>query len=83
MFKHIIKTSPEWKGLLDIYICNLYTMHNAFSKGIEEYGQEAEDLAIALFGLFKISPGRREYNRDLQINIDLPEELFIKHTEVL
>ena len=75
-------TLPNWSCLLDIDTCNLHTMHNAFSKGISEYGQEAEDLAIALFGLFKISSGRREDYKDIQLDLDLPEELFIKHTEV-
>ena len=69
--RQIKDTLPNWSGLLDIDTCNLHTMHNAFSKGISEYGQEAEDLAIALFGLFKISSGRREDYKDIQLDLAL------------
>ena len=47
-------THPGWQGFLDIDTCNLHTMHNAFCKGIHEYGQDVEDFALSLSGLFKV-----------------------------
>lgn len=80
--KCIKQECQDWNGLVNIDTCNLHSMHNAFSKGIEQYGQETEDLAIALFGLFKISSGRREDYREIQVELDLPEEVFVKHSQV-
>jgi len=49
------ESTPDWKGFVDVDTCNLHTMHNAFCKGVAEYGQEVEDFALTLFGLFKLS----------------------------
>lgn len=57
-------------------------MHNAFCKGKNEYGQDVEDFALSLFGLFKVSAGRREDFKQIQVNMNLNEELFIKHSQV-
>ena len=31
---------PEFKGLIDLSSCTLHTVHNAFGKGIEQYGKD-------------------------------------------
>lgn len=45
-------------------------MHNVFNKkGLEKYEQEIEDLAIALFGLFKVPPGRTQDYKELKVEL--------------
>lgn len=73
--KCIKEECPEWNGLANIDTCNLHTMYNAFSKGIDQYEQETEEL-------FKVSPGRRQDYKEIQVELDLAEELFIKHSQV-
>ena len=31
---------PEFKGLIDLSSCTLHTVHNAFEKGIGQYGKD-------------------------------------------
>ena len=35
---------PEFKGLIDLGFCTLHTVHNAFGKGIEQYGKDIDNL---------------------------------------
>jgi len=74
------ESTPDLKGFVDEDTCNLHTMHNAFCKGVAEYDQEVEDFALAFIGLSKLSAGRREDYRQVQLDLDLKEELFINNT---
>jgi hypothetical protein len=67
---------PKWH----VDTCNLHTMHNAFCKGIYEYGEDVKDFALSWFSLFKISAGLKDDYRQIQEDVDLKEELFIKHS---
>ena len=51
---------PEFKGLIDLGSCTLHTVHNAFGKGIEQYGKDIDNLRVDLHTLFKYSAARRE-----------------------
>ena len=73
---------PEFKGLIDLGSCTLHTVHNAFGKGIEQYGKDIDNLCVDLHTLFKYSAARREDYKDIQIEFELPEHAFQRHTEV-
>ena len=73
---------PEFKGLIDLGSCTLHTVHNAFGKGIEQYGKDIDNLCMDLHTLFKYSAARREDYKDIQIEFELPEHAFQQHTEV-
>ena len=73
---------PEFKGLIDLGSCTLHTVHNAFGKGIEQYGKDIDNLCMDLHTLFKYSSARREDYKDIQIEFELPEHAFQQHTEV-
>lgn len=62
--------------------CNLHIIHNAFGKGIEEYGSECEELVIDVFFWFKDYSGRKEDFKELQENLGLEVHAFIKHIQV-
>lgn len=53
----------------------LYTMHNAFCEGTSKYGQDVEDFAPSLIGLFKLSAGQRDDYRQIQMNLDLKQDV--------
>ena len=73
---------PEFKGLINLGSCTLHTVHNAFGKGIEQYGKDIDNLCMDLHTLFKYSAARREDYKDIQIEFELPEHAFQQHTEV-
>ena len=73
---------PEFKGLIDLGSCTLHAIHNAFGKGIEQYGKDIDNLCMDLHTLFKYSAARREDYKDIQIEFELPEHAFQQHTEV-
>lgn len=73
---------PEFDGFVDIGTCNIHIIHNSFGKGIEKYGKDCEQLAIDLHSLFKYSAARREDFRELQLNLDLEQRIFLEHTSL-
>lgn len=72
----------NYPGLIDVGTCNIHVMHNAFAKGLAQYGDIAEQLAVDLFSLFKYSAARREDYKDLQLDLELECQLFQQHTSV-
>ena len=73
---------PEFDGFVDIGTCNIHIIHNSFGKGIKKYGKDCEQLAIDLHSLFKYSAARREDFRELQLNLDLEQRIFLEHTNL-
>ena len=53
IFREFSKCSNQecqgWNGLVNIDTCNLHSMHNAFSKGIEQYGPEIDPCNITVW----------------------------------
>ena len=66
----------NYPSLVDVGTCNIHVMHNAFAKGLTQYGEVSEQLAMDLFTLFKYSAPRREDYKDLQLDLDLECQLF-------
>ena len=65
--------------LVDTGMCNLHVLHNAFGKGIQVFGCDAEKLAIELFYWFKHSAPHREDFKLMQITNDMEETFFVRH----
>ena len=78
-----VKTAcPEFSGFVDIGTCNIHIIHNSFGKGLTEYGKDCEQLAVDLHSIFKYSAARREDFRELQLNLDLEQKVFLEHTSL-
>ena len=50
--------NPDFSGFIDLGSCVLHNVHNAFGKGLEEYGKDIEQLCVDIHSLFKYSAAR-------------------------
>ena len=57
-------------------------MHNAFGKGIEQYGLEIDLLCKDLYTLFQHSAARHEDYVGVQIEMEVEIHNFQQHTKV-
>ena len=78
----ILQDHPEFSGLIDLGSCTVHTIHNAFGKGMEQFGKEIDQLCMDLHSLFKYSAARWEDFKELQMEMDLGVHNFQQHTEV-
>lgn len=67
------------RPLIDIGFCNLHLLHNAFMKGLVEFGINASDLVIALYHYFDGWPSRREDFNTVLAEKNFKEVNLIKH----
>ena len=44
---------PDFTGLLDLGSSSIHIIHNAFGKGLEQYGKGIDQLCLDLHSLFK------------------------------
>jgi hypothetical protein len=65
--------------LIDIGTCSLHKVHNAFSKGLDDFGSDSEDLSVKLFYWFKHSSARREDLKIVQFSLELDEVFMLRH----
>ena len=80
---HLIKQSNvNFPGLVDLGTCVLHTVHNAFNKGMEQFGKEVDQLCFDLHTLFKSSAARREDFRQVQADMEVAMNNFQQHTIV-
>ena len=47
--------NPDFSGFINLGSCVLHNVHNAFGKGLEEYGKDIEQLCAGIHSLFKYS----------------------------
>ena len=73
---------PDFAGLVDLGSCTIHIVHNAFGKGMQQFGKEIEQLCMDLHSLFKYSAARRDDLKELQYEMDLEMHNFQQHTEV-
>ena len=78
----IQENNPEFTGLVDLGSCTMHTVHNAFGKGIEQYGKEIDVLCRDLHALFQHSAARQEDYVEVQIDMEVEVHNFQQHTEV-
>lgn len=67
------------KPLLEIGSCNIHISHNAFLKGLQEYGSDVQDFVLDLYYFFHGWPQREEDFQMIQDQLGLPKHKFIKH----
>ena len=73
LLNEVLKKSDH-KGLLDLVTCTLRIVHNAFQKGINEYGQDSEQLSFDFHAWFRISPCKQEDFRNLSDDLNIDED---------
>ena len=69
-------TDSHLPVMVDIGSCNLHKVHNAFGKGLDVFGHDAEDLALKLFYSLKHSAARREDLKIVQFALELDSVFF-------
>lgn len=67
------------KKLVDLGFCNIHVLHNAFKKGLTKFGTDASDLIIAVHSFFDGWPSRWEDFTEIQNEVGLPNQKFLKH----
>ena len=67
---------PEFPGLIDLGSCTIHIVHNAFGKGMEQFGKEIDQLCMVLHSLVKHSAARWEDFKELQMKMDLEVHNF-------
>jgi len=72
-------TEAGHRGLVDVGTCNIHVVHNAFHAAVSEYAADVNDLAVDLHTFFKLSTARREDFRDVQLDLELEDQLFVRH----
>ena len=70
---------PRFTGLIDLGSCTIHTVHNAFGKGIEQYGLEIDLLCKDLYTLFQHSAARCEDYVGVQIEMEVEIHNFQQH----
>ena len=78
----ILQDHPDFPGLVDLGSCTIHVVHNAFGKGIEQYGMDIDKLCMDLYQLFKHSAARCEDFKNVQMEMELDQHNFQQHTEV-
>ena len=56
----ILQDHPEFLGLIDLGSCTIHTVHNAFGKGMEQFGKEMINFVWILKSLFQFSATRQK-----------------------
>ena len=51
IFQKLNKLIKGFPGLMDLGTCTIHTVHNAFNKGMEQYGKEVDKLCLDLHTL--------------------------------
>lgn len=67
--------------LVDIGICNVHKVHNAFSAALDKFGDDLEKLAIDLFQFIKYSPSKRKDFEKVQDQLGIKKHVFLCHVE--
>ncbi|KAL4152998.1 hypothetical protein QTP88_000831 [Uroleucon formosanum] len=71
--------SSRGHGLIDIGSCNINIVHNAFLKGLDNYGSDVSEFVIIVYYFFKGWPKRWEDYSIIQNEKGIPFHRFIKH----
>ena len=78
----ITQDHPDFMGLIHLGSCSIHIIHNAFGKGLEQYGKGIDQLCIDLYSLFKYSAARQEDLRKFQQDMEAEVSNFQQQTEV-
>ena len=61
--------------------CLIHVCHNSFCKGVNQYGDNADELCMNLYYFFKNNPCRREDLFEIEETVDLEELVVLGHTQ--
>ena len=78
----ILQDHQEFPGWIDLGSFTIHIIHNAFGKGIDQYGKDIDQLCMDLYFLFKHSASRHEDFKNVQIEMEVEPHNFQQHTEV-
>lgn len=68
-------------GLTPFVPCTLHVVHNSFRKGLDAYGEDAEQLAVDIIQWFKSHISQLEdYGLTLE-ELGFEEEMFVRHVQ--
>lgn len=67
-------------ALTDVGTCPIHTVHNAYLKALQAFGEDSSELAVAIFHYFDGWPARWEDYEKIQENLGLPMRKFVKHS---
>lgn len=67
------------KSLVEMGTCNIHIVHNAYVKGLSHLGENASDLVLAVYYFFNGWPVRWDDFTDIQQEMGLPNNHFLKH----
>lgn len=70
------------KKLIDVGTCNIHIVHNAFRKGLEDFGDNALDMILFLYNFFDGQTSRWEDFEKIQSDLKLPGHRFMKHVSL-
>ncbi|KAL8186230.1 UNVERIFIED_CONTAM: hypothetical protein K2H54_066348 [Gekko kuhli] len=62
------------RGLVDIRICPLQIVHSSYLKALQTFGEDASQLAIAVYHYFEGWPARVEEYEKIQEDLTLPQK---------
>lgn len=64
------------KSLLAVGTCNIHILHNGYLKGLDELGEDASELIIAIYHFFKGWPARSKIMKESKRKlVSLPTNL--------
>ena len=75
------KASLGLPELTEFVPCSIHAVHNGFRKGLNVYGEDAEELAIDLFQWFKSHTCQREDYAAVLEDLNLDENMFVRHVQ--
>lgn len=67
------------KGLIDLGTCSIHSIHNAFLKGLNNFGSEVSELLVSIKYFFKDNPSRWSDFTNIQSKLKIEHHHFIKH----
>jgi hypothetical protein len=75
------KKSKGMHELTEFVPCPIDTVHNGFIKGLNVFGEDAEELALHHSQLFKSNACQREDYSMVLDELNLEETMFIRHVQ--
>ena len=64
---------------VNIGTCNIHIVHNAFNKGLQEFGEDVADLSFQVHNFFDAWTVRFEDFQNIQAKLNIRLHKFVKH----
>ena len=73
--KLIKEDHSDFPSLVDLGTCTIHTVHNAFNKGMEQYGKEVDRLCLDLHTLSTVLQDEKT-SKESQVEMNLRDPQF-------